>query len=79
MQDPATDTSQQDITLNQDFIDEQIDRLLAWEILQRYSRSYENLPMKPLDLCDKIGVNKGYVHQVITTVRKKLNAERRYF
>jgi hypothetical protein len=79
MQDPVTDTSQQDITLNPDFINEQVDRLLAWEILQRYFNGEENLPMKPLDLCDKIGVNKGYVHQVITTVRKKLNAERRYF
>jgi hypothetical protein len=79
MQDPATDTSQQDITLDPEFIDQQVDRLLSWEILQRYCNNQENIPMKPLDLCDKIGVNKGYVHQVITTVRKKLNAERRYF
>lgn len=75
-QDRASDTSQQDLTLDQDFIDNQIDRLLGWEILQRYCNNQENLPMKPLDLCDKIGVNKGYVHQVIITVRKKLNAER---
>ncbi len=79
MQDPATDTSPLDITLDPDFIDQQVDRLLSWEILQRYCNNQENIPMKPLDLCDKIGVNKGYVHQVITTVRKKLNAERRYF
>lgn len=75
-QDRASDTSQQDLTLDQDFIDNQIDRLLGWEILQRYCNNQENLPMKPLDLCDRIGVNKGYVHQVIITVRKKLNAER---
>lgn len=75
-QDRASDTSQQDLTLDQDFINNQIDRLLGWEILQRYCNNQENLPMKPLDLCDKIGVNKGYVHQVIITVRKKLNAER---
>lgn len=75
-QDLASDTSQQDLTLDQDFIDNQIDRLLGWEILQRYCNNQENLPMKPLDLCDRIGVNKGYVHQVIITVRKKLNAER---
>ena len=79
MQDRATDTSPLDITLDPDFIDQQVDRLLSWEILQRYCNNQENIPMKPLDLCDKIGVNKGYVHQVITTVRKKLNAERRYF
>jgi hypothetical protein len=75
-QDRASDTSQQDLTLDQDFIDNQIDRLLGWEILQRYCNNQENLPIKPLDLCDRIGVNKGYVHQVIITVRKKLNAER---
>jgi hypothetical protein len=75
-QDLASDTSQQDLTLDPDFINNQIDRLLGWEILQRYCNNQENLPIKPLDLCDKIGVNKGYVHQVIITVRKKLNAER---
>lgn len=75
-QDQASDTSQQDLTLDGEFINNQIDRLLGWEILQRYCNNEENLPMKPLDLCDKIGVNKGYVHQVIITVRKKLNAER---
>jgi hypothetical protein len=75
-QDRASDTSQQDLPLDQDFIDNQIDRLLGWEILQRYCNNQENLPIKPLDLCDRIGVNKGYVHQVIITVRKKLNAER---
>ena len=77
--DQATDTYQQDLTLDEKFIEEQIDRLLGWEILQRYCNNQENLPMKPLDLCDKIGVNKGYVHQVIIIARNKLNAERRYF
>jgi hypothetical protein len=72
---PVTDTSPRDITLDPEFIDQQIDRMLGWEILNRYLNHQANLPMRPLELCDKIGVNKGYVHQVIQTVKQKLNAE----
>lgn len=73
--DPVTDTSQQDTTLDKDFINEQIDRLLGWEILNRYLNHQNNLPLEPLKLCDKIGVDKQYVHRVIKTVKYKLNAK----
>lgn len=76
MKDQVTDTSQQDITLDPKFISKEIDRLLGWEILQRFCRNEENLPMRPLDLCDKIGVNKGYVHRVTEQIKNKLHAER---
>jgi hypothetical protein len=73
--DQDTDTFPRDITLDPEFVDQQIDRMLGWEILNRYLNHQVNIPMQPLELCDKIGVNKGYVHQVIKTVKQKLNAE----
>jgi hypothetical protein len=76
MPDPALDTYNNDITLNPEWLEEQVNRLAGWEMLHRHVKHQHNLPMKPLDLCDKIGVNKGYVHQVIKTVQNKLNAER---
>ena len=70
-----SDTSHKDLTLDPDFIEEQVDRLLAWEMLKRYFNNQECLEMKPLELCDKIGVNKGYIHKLIRNIRLRLNGE----
>ena len=49
-----TDTSD-DITMNRQWICEQIDRLLAWEILCRVASHDELYSIKSSELCDKIG------------------------
>jgi hypothetical protein len=68
-----------DITASETWQNEQIDRLLAWETLQRAVKSaVTGQPPEPVDateLCDSIGVNKGYAHNVLLTVREKLNAK----
>lgn len=76
--DQVLDTSPQvDITKNKVWIQEQIDRFVAWEIFIRMARGEEMLPMAPLDLCDRIGVNKEYVYDLIQQIkqRKKIDAK----
>ncbi len=76
--DQALDTSPQaDITNNKIWIQEQIDRFVAWEIFIRIAKGKEMLPMAPLDLCDRIGVNKEYVYDLIQQIkqRKKIDAQ----
>ncbi len=75
METPATDTSEknysidseEDITLDEDWINEQIDRLLAWELMTRgLTLNTEEVP--PEKLCDMIGVPKNYVFEVIKKI-----------
>jgi hypothetical protein len=60
-----------DVTTDPKWINEQIDRLLAWEVLQREFMCVSE-PMEILHLCDSIGVNKGFVHSTLVSIRKKL-------
>tara|TARA_R110000751_G_C13456551_1_gene444828 strand:- start:116 stop:337 length:222 start_codon:yes stop_codon:yes gene_type:complete len=67
------DTSH-DITTNEVWIGKQIDRISGWEILKKnIDRDYR--PIKPKDLCDKMGVCDQYVSQVIQSVKNKVNAK----
>ena len=77
MEIPVTDTSKRsssadedDITLNEEWIQEQIDRLLSWEILVRgLTLNTEEIPAEKL--CDMIGMPKNYVFEVIKKVSLK--------
>ena len=51
--------SEDDITLDPEWIKEQVNRLAGWEYLNRYVRHQLETPMRPQELCDKIGVYKG--------------------
>lgn len=64
-----TDLSK-DITTDKAWIDEQIDRLLGWEFLRR-ELMCDVTPIGTAELCDNIGVNKGYVHAVLKSVKPK--------
>ena len=67
------DTSR-DITTNEVWIGKQIDRILGWEILKKnINRDFR--PIKPKDLCDKMGVCDQYVYQVMQSVKNKINAK----
>tara|TARA_R100000388_G_C7118320_1_gene99787 strand:+ start:138 stop:359 length:222 start_codon:yes stop_codon:yes gene_type:complete len=62
--------SEEDITLDEDWIDEQVDRLLAWEIMTRgLTLNTEEVP--PEKLCDMIGVPKNYVFEVIKKISNR--------
>ena len=64
-----------DITLDPEWIDEQVNRLAGWEYLNRYVRHQIDKPMRPEELCDKIGVYKGHIHDISKSVKKQLNAK----
>lgn len=66
---------EEDITLDPEWIEEQVDRLAAWEYLNRYVKHELDQPMRPQELCDRIGVHKGYIHEMTKSARKKLNAK----
>jgi hypothetical protein len=44
-------------------------------MLCRYLRGESGVPVKSLNLCDRIGVSKTYVTTLIKGVREKLNPE----
>jgi predicted DNA-binding protein (UPF0251 family) len=48
--------------------------LLAWEILTRALTFRMHEELLPQDLCDRIGVHKGFVYEIIKSARKQLNA-----
>ena len=71
---PEKSDKQKDCTEDPYWILEQVDRLLAWEIMQRYFRHQCTEELLPQELCDKIGVHKGFVYEIIKSVQKKINA-----
>ena len=64
-----------DITLDPEWIKEQVNRLAGWEYLNRCVTHELGIPMAPQELCDKIGVYKGYIHGISKSVKKQLNAK----
>lgn len=77
METPATDTSSKssqveeyDITLDDDWIEEQVHRLLSWELFVRaLTLQTQEIPAEKL--CDMIGMPKNYVFEVIKKASKK--------
>lgn len=63
-----------DVTTDPRWINEQIDRLLGWEVLQREFMGASE-PMEILHLCDSIGVNKGFVNTTLVSIRQKLHGK----
>jgi len=77
---PATDTLSDtpekgfiDITTNKEWVNAQIDRLLAWELLRR-ELTCDVSPVETTELCDSIGVSRGYVHTVLQSVKPKFES-----
>lgn len=66
----SSDPNPSDLTLDPEFLNEQIDRLLGWEMLLRECLG-EKEPIQAQDLCDRIGVNKNYVHWVLEEIRNR--------
>lgn len=72
---PPIDTSDKDITLSREWCKEQTDRLISWELLCRHLKGESGIPVRSLNLCDRIGVSKTYVTTLIKSVREKLNPD----
>lgn len=60
-----------DLTLNPQWIEAQTDRLLGFETLRNIVRANLVEELKPGVLADKIGRDKGYIHQVILGVKER--------
>ncbi len=57
-----------DITLDPLWEAEQVDRLLGFEVLRRtVDARYQ--PVNPVDLADRVAVDKGYPHRIIEKIR----------
>lgn len=68
----TSDREPEDLTLDPDFLNEQIDRLLGWELLMRECLG-EQEPIPAQELCDRIGVNKNYVHWVLEQIKERIS------
>jgi len=65
-----------DITLDEDWIEEQVDRLLSWEIFVRaLTLQTQEIPAEKL--CDMIGMPKNYVYGILKNVKRKLTHAQR--
>tara|TARA_Y100001938_G_scaffold150624_1_gene242501 strand:+ start:212 stop:433 length:222 start_codon:yes stop_codon:yes gene_type:complete len=62
--------SEEDITLDENWINEQVDRILAWELMTR-SLTLNTEEVPPEKLCDMIGVPKNYVFEVIKKISNR--------
>ena len=70
--------SEDDPTSNQEWLNEQIDRLLGFEILHRsVSAAYQ--PLEVTTLCDLTGINRNASKRIIDTLRKNLHDQRRSY
>jgi hypothetical protein len=57
-----------DPTLNPVWEAEQVDRLLGFEVLRRaVDARYQ--PVNPVELADRVAVDKGYPHRIIEKLR----------
>ncbi len=70
----ATDTLNK-MVLDEDFIEEQVDRLLAWEIFVRHVRGVDQDSIPPSELCDRIGVHKWYINHLLEDIKIKFYAK----
>lgn len=73
-EDEAIDTLR-NMVLDQDFIDEQVDRLLAWEIFVRTVRGEDQQDIPPSELCDRIGVHKWYISHLLEDIKSRFYAK----
>ncbi len=61
-----------DITTSREWQEEQIDRLLGFEILSRSLRA-QYQPIDPAILADKIGLDKGTAFRIVQQIKQNLN------
>ena len=74
LEDEATDTLR-NLVVDKAFIDEQVDRLLAWEIFVRTIKGEDQQDIPPSELCDRIGIHKWYVNHLLEDIKGRFYAE----
>lgn len=57
------------------FLQEQIDRLLAWEIFVRYVRGECGVAISQNEMCDIIGTHRRFVTHLLEDVKPRFYAK----
>lgn len=73
-EDEATDMLNK-LVLDHSFIEEQVDRLLAWEIFVRHVKGIDQDSIPPSELCDRIGVHKWYINHLLEDIKIRFYAK----
>ena len=63
-----------DITCNSKWVDQQIDRLLGFEVLYQELTGYPD-SIAPSVICEKIGAHPTFTHTAILSFSKKFNSK----
>jgi len=74
LEDEVTDTLRE-LVLDPNFIEEQVDRLLAWEIFVRHVKGIDQEDIPPSELCDRIGVHKWYINHLLEDIKLRFYAK----
>ena len=53
------------------FDEQEMDRLLAWEILRRIAFGRAEEMMQPSEFCDRIHVNPRFTNRIVERVRRR--------
>jgi hypothetical protein len=71
MEDP-TDCSKLDTLVDsRGFLNDELDRFLGWEVLQRHFLGKSQEPMQPSEFCDKIGVGPRFTNGINDSIKRK--------
>lgn len=68
-------TDNYDPTCDQNWIHENMDRLLGWELLRKFSKGEWDAEMKTIEICDRIGVPPRYIYKTIKSAKDKVNGQ----
>jgi chloramphenicol 3-O-phosphotransferase len=68
----AMPRSQTDITCDKAWIDEQAARLEGFEVLRNLVKVRLVHETKPARLADKLGRDKGFIHQMLNRIKERL-------
>lgn len=71
----AMQNSEDDPTSNREWLDEQVDRLLGFEILHRTIHA-QYQPLEATALSDKTGLDRNAAKRIINNLRTVLNEQR---
>jgi len=61
-----------ELVSSEEWLEEQHNRLLGWDIMVSCVRCEQVEEMKVLDICDRIGIKRSCVDELIVEFRKRL-------
>lgn len=65
----VTDGSEGDVTLNEEWLEENKDRLVSWDWMRQFVFGGMR-PLQPKEIADRIGEDKGFIYWILRRIRK---------